>query len=196
MFANSCPWNQSRTGLGLLVTETNPTGVFSLPHLPKDVQESDCATIRHGHHCGRSGDVRSSEQTGLTILHTMFHRNHNLIALQLFQMNPFWDDTRYVHVTCHLFPHPQPGSQTRYWRWRVKWFPGSDLLSRGREIIKCIETMIFFLFSAGVCPFHLVKLYCQNSKQKPQCPRYAKSIFVNSYKYWLFDQSWRVLFTM
>ena len=41
-----------------------------------------------------SGDVRANENTGLTVLHTLFSREHNHWANRLAEENPHWSDER------------------------------------------------------------------------------------------------------
>lgn len=42
--------------------------------------------------CVESGDVRVNESPALTVLHTLFVRQHNRIANKLAQINALWDD--------------------------------------------------------------------------------------------------------
>ena len=39
-----------------------------------------------------TGDERVNEHTGLVVIHTLFHREHNRIARELFRINPCWGD--------------------------------------------------------------------------------------------------------
>uniref|UniRef100_A0A1I8B0B9 Ig-like domain-containing protein n=1 Tax=Meloidogyne hapla TaxID=6305 RepID=A0A1I8B0B9_MELHA len=51
--------------------------------------------------CFLSGDFRANEQIGLTAMHTIWMREHNLIATQLLEMNSDWDGERIYqeHIT-------------------------------------------------------------------------------------------------
>ena len=41
-----------------------------------------------------AGDTRVNEHTGLVIIHTLFHREHNRIATELSKINPCWGDEK------------------------------------------------------------------------------------------------------
>ncbi|XP_025017963.1 peroxidase [Tetranychus urticae] len=77
-----------RSGIsGFLVTSSTPVGSL----LPRDVNAS-CQSVRRSASCFRGGDGRLNEHPQLTVLHTIWLRQHNLIASELHQLNPGWSD--------------------------------------------------------------------------------------------------------
>jgi len=44
------------------------------------------------HRCFKSGDERVNEHVGMASLHTLWLREHNRIARELFQLNSHWSD--------------------------------------------------------------------------------------------------------
>ena len=58
----------------------------------------DCRS-KNGQRCFRSGDGRVNENLGLTIIHTLFMREHNRIARELSTINPDWSDDQLFEET-------------------------------------------------------------------------------------------------
>ena len=74
------------------------------PLLPLKLHEPDEGCIRPSEdvYCFLAGDPRVNEQTVLAITHTMFVRQHNLIAKELTQINPHWNDETLFQETRHI----------------------------------------------------------------------------------------------
>ncbi|KAL3869555.1 hypothetical protein ACJMK2_042223 [Sinanodonta woodiana] len=88
---------------GLLLV--GPESIPGKRLLPYDfngvIGPSDCQ-IEHGKRyipCFMTGDHRSNEQLALTVMHTLWVREHNRIATELLRINPHWDGDMIYHET-------------------------------------------------------------------------------------------------
>lgn len=77
-----------RAGRGGLL---NVQGRALLPADPS-AEEDSCDATQRGFHCFLAGDNRVNEQPDLAVIHTIWMREHNRLALQLAKINPHWDD--------------------------------------------------------------------------------------------------------
>ena len=75
---------------GLLLT--GPAFPGRQPSLPIDQEKRILCPNRMD--CFLCGEVRCNEQFSLTVMHTIWVREHNLCAQNLARINPFWDDER------------------------------------------------------------------------------------------------------
>ena len=75
---------------GLLLT--GPPFPGRQPSLPVDKESRIQCPNRMD--CFLCGEVRCNEQFSLTVMHTIWVREHNLCAQNLARINPFWDDER------------------------------------------------------------------------------------------------------
>lgn len=71
------------------------------PLLPPRTEQpdDDCLARPKRLFCFDAGDVRVNEQTHLTVLHTIYVREHNRIAKHLAKMNLDWDDEKIYQET-------------------------------------------------------------------------------------------------
>ncbi|XP_022240053.1 thyroid peroxidase-like [Limulus polyphemus] len=74
---------------GRLKSTHHPVGGKEL--LPQTSARSECSRASSGI-CFKAGDTRASEQPGLTVLHTVFLREHNRIVGNLQRINQHWSD--------------------------------------------------------------------------------------------------------
>ncbi|KAK4882891.1 hypothetical protein RN001_006210 [Aquatica leii] len=65
---------------------------FGRDLLPLTEDEDACITTEQGSACFSAGDTRLNQMVSLTVLHTLFMREHNRIANELAQLNPYWKD--------------------------------------------------------------------------------------------------------
>ena len=90
-----------RTNSGGLL-KTNPVlsklGLKELLPPKLDKSEGPCKPLSNDLLCFMSGDSRVNQQALLTIIHTIFLREHNRIAIELSQINPHWNDERLFQV--------------------------------------------------------------------------------------------------
>ena len=75
-----------------LLREGDPALPGQKPGLPID--RDDIVACLNTENCFLAGDVRANEQVSLTIMHTLWFREHNRIARELKEINPFWNDER------------------------------------------------------------------------------------------------------
>ncbi|XP_025095126.1 peroxidase-like protein 3 [Pomacea canaliculata] len=59
--------------------------------LPED-KDSECLKENPGDYCFLAGEGRVNEHPALTVMHTVFHRFHNRVALAISNINPRWSD--------------------------------------------------------------------------------------------------------
>ncbi|CAG0898178.1 unnamed protein product [Cyprideis torosa] len=69
------------------------SGVHPHTMMPLDLNgKTECTNLEKNHICFRAGETRINEQPHLTVIHTLFHRDHNRIAAELARLNPHWTD--------------------------------------------------------------------------------------------------------
>lgn len=83
---------------GLLRTSIIEGEIF-LPFNEKNRWPNDCQQMptKSDFDCFLAGDVRSNEQLGLTVLHTLFLREHNRLVIELKKINSHWTGNRIYH---------------------------------------------------------------------------------------------------
>ncbi|CAK1578949.1 unnamed protein product [Parnassius mnemosyne] len=60
--------------------------------LPPTTEREECVTTRDGAACFDSGDNHANQIISLTVLHTIWTREHNRVARALSRMNPIWTE--------------------------------------------------------------------------------------------------------
>uniref|UniRef100_A0A336LIY5 CSON007160 protein n=2 Tax=Culicoides sonorensis TaxID=179676 RepID=A0A336LIY5_CULSO len=84
---NSCICRKLRGFSGRMNSTTHPIRGKEL--LPQSPSHPECKTASG--YCFIAGDGRASEQPGLTVIHTLFLREHNRIVEGLRGVNPHWN---------------------------------------------------------------------------------------------------------
>lgn len=77
-------------------------GLRELLPLKTDIPDEGCTRLNKNQLCFDAGEIRVNEQLILTVQHTLWARQHNLIAAQLGQINPHWDDERLYQEARHI----------------------------------------------------------------------------------------------
>ncbi|KAF9823688.1 hypothetical protein SFRURICE_013169 [Spodoptera frugiperda] len=62
--------------------------------LPPLTERKECLSAKEGAACFESGDNHGNQIISLTVLHTIFTREHNRVARALSALNPTWDEDR------------------------------------------------------------------------------------------------------
>lgn len=75
-----------------------------LPQNHRKLWPNDCQQdpSRSNFECFLAGDLRSNEQLALTVLHTLFLREHNRIANELKKLNNHWSGNRIYQETRNI----------------------------------------------------------------------------------------------
>nr|CAD7200692.1 unnamed protein product [Timema douglasi] len=95
-------------------------GLSNMLPLKLDHPDDGCIRTDKDIYCFLAGDSRGNEQIVLTVLQTMLVRQHNILATQLSNINPHWDDEKLYqvsvsHIYCtvperervhHIYDHP------------------------------------------------------------------------------------------
>ena len=82
--------------IGFLLTSD---GIETEKHYLPKTEDTCSANGDSTMKCFHSGDSRTSENLGLTGIHTVFVREHNRIAAQLAVLNKDWDDETLFYET-------------------------------------------------------------------------------------------------
>ncbi|CAG5033888.1 unnamed protein product [Parnassius apollo] len=67
--------------------------------LPPTTDRKECVTVKDGAACFDSGDNHANQVISLTVLHTIWTREHNRVARALSRMNPIWTEERIFQET-------------------------------------------------------------------------------------------------
>ena len=67
--------------------------------LPIDPGRRDCISDRQGSQCFVAGDIRVNLSPGLTVMHTIWLRLHNIYAQELGRLNAEWNDEKVYQET-------------------------------------------------------------------------------------------------
>ncbi|XP_067657302.1 peroxidase-like isoform X2 [Haliotis asinina] len=99
------------------------TGRDDMP--PATTDNTTCFRVRPNDFCLLAGDKRLNEHPGLSVLHTIFLREHNRIAIELSLINPHWDDERLYQEARKIVAAQM--QVITYWEW-LPLLLGSDLM--------------------------------------------------------------------
>ncbi|XP_022249462.1 peroxidase-like isoform X2 [Limulus polyphemus] len=94
-----------RLGKGGLMRVWDVFSEYGLKPLPPPLSENperDCTARPRHLFCFIAGDERINEQIHLTVIQTLYLRDHNRKAIELGRLNPHWDDERIYHETRHI----------------------------------------------------------------------------------------------
>ncbi|KAF7995421.1 hypothetical protein HCN44_006528 [Aphidius gifuensis] len=92
---NNCVGNLLRGFSGRMNVTNHPSRRKDL--LPQSATHPECKSASG--YCFVAGDARASEQPGLTVIHTIWVREHNRVMEGLQQVNPQWNDEKLFQET-------------------------------------------------------------------------------------------------
>ncbi|XP_071090170.1 salivary peroxidase/catechol oxidase-like [Haliotis cracherodii] len=92
---------------------------------PATGDNTTCFRIDPKDYCLLAGDKRLNEHPGLSVLHAIFLREHNRIAIELSLINPHWNDERLFQETRKILAAQM--QVISYWEW-LPLLLGPDLM--------------------------------------------------------------------
>ena len=136
-----------RTGLIM------PSGKPLLPSnndLPVDCQiDPNTAHIP----CFQAGDHRNNEQLGLLSMHTLWLRQHNLIATQLYRINPHWDSDMIYHESRKILGAQLQHITYKHWLPKILGPVGLEKLGEYKGYDPTVNPAIINAFAAAAFRF-------------------------------------------
>ncbi|XP_034244219.1 uncharacterized protein LOC117646942 [Thrips palmi] len=111
-------------GGGRLNVTQHPAGRGLKPLLPQINNHPECKAPSGL--CFFAGDPRSSEQPGLTTMHTLWLREHNVVAERLEQINPHWSDETLYQEARRIVTAQFQHIAFNEWLPRILGFPGAE----------------------------------------------------------------------
>lgn len=103
--------------------------------------------------CFVAGDIRANEQIGLAAMHTIWMREHNRIAIQLKDLNPFWNGDRVYQETRKIVGAEMQLITYEHWLPLILGPEGFELLGKFKEYDPYINPSISNVFATAALRF-------------------------------------------
>ncbi|XP_071837121.1 peroxidasin homolog isoform X3 [Apostichopus japonicus] len=103
--------------------------------------------------CFLAGDVRANEQVGLTAMHTLWMREHNRIADDLYDINPHWNDETLYHEARKIVGAAMQHITYKFWLPKVIGPTGMDILGKYEDYDPTVDASIANVFATSAFRF-------------------------------------------